>query len=182
MLQGKKIAIIYACSAFAQNGRTIIGKNGDVPWRGQIPSDMKRFKELTAGQSVVMGRKTWDSLPTRFKPLPDRQNLIITRNPQFSLDEKIAIITNSLKEAVQRATSETVWIIGGAEIYALALPKADLLHVTIVYEKFEGDAFFPKYDIDKWRNEHFEHFRAGGAGAERDTVHSSYLVFQRTLY
>ncbi|OHA87137.1 MAG: hypothetical protein A3A96_04045 [Candidatus Zambryskibacteria bacterium RIFCSPLOWO2_01_FULL_39_39] len=150
-----------------------------MPWRGKVPSDMKRFVELTVGHSVVMGRKTWDSIPFKFRPLPNRQNIVLTRNPQFTIENSGVIVAHSLEEAVQQAKSETVWIIGGAEIYALALPVTDFLHTTILYEKFEGDAFFPKYNLSDWMNIYFKRFKAGEAGAEKDTINSGYLIFKR---
>ena len=85
MLKGKIVKISYASPVCTQDGKSVIGKNGDMPWRGKVPSDMKRFVELTVGHSVVMGRKTWDSIPFKFRPLPNRQNIVLTRNPQFTI-------------------------------------------------------------------------------------------------
>ncbi|MEK7200689.1 MAG: dihydrofolate reductase [Patescibacteria group bacterium] len=165
-----------------QNGRLVIGKDGNIPWRCQIPSDMKRFVELTTDstrRSVVMGRKTWDSIPLKFRPLSNRQNIVVTRNSGFTIENAEIVVAHSLEEAVQRATSKTVWIIGGAEIYALALPLADFMHWTMIQERFEGDAFFPKYNQSDWKDVHLEYITAGSVGAEKDKLDSCYLIFEK---
>jgi len=121
----------------------VIGRDGALPWR--IPEDAKRFRELTTGHPVVMGRRTWDSLPDRFRPLPGRRNLVVTRSPDWRADgaERAA----SLEEALQLAADAAeVFVIGGAEIYAAALPLADELRMTEIDADVRGDTFFPPYD------------------------------------
>ncbi len=128
--------------AMAENG--VIGRDGAIPWR--IAEDMKRFKALTVGKTVVMGRKTWDSLPR--KPLPDRANIVVTRNHGWSAP------------GAERATlpldidfikpGSDLMIIGGAEIYNLFLPRADRIELTEVHGAFDGDAHF-EFDRASWR-------------------------------
>lgn len=130
----KTIKMIYAKS---QNG--VIGNKGKIPWNH--PEDMAHFKELTKDGTVIMGRKTWDSLPPKFRPLPGRENIIITRNKQFEADN--AIVVNSVTEAILNASRETVWVIGGEEIYKQALQFVSEIHVTVIHEDYEGDAYAP---------------------------------------
>jgi dihydrofolate reductase len=126
--------------AVAENG--VIGKNGAIPWH--ISDDMKRFKALTMGHTVVMGRKTWDSLPK--KPLPGRVNVVVTRQTDWQADG--ARVASSLGQATS-GTSGTVMIIGGAEIYDRALPMASRIELTEVHRAFDGDARFV-FDRTGW--------------------------------
>ena len=126
--------------AVAENG--VIGKNGDIPWR--ISDDMKRFKALTMGHTVVMGRKTWDSLPK--KPLPGRVNVVVTHQKDWHAEG--AITASSLGQATS-GTSGLVMIIGGAEIYDRALPMASRIELTEVHRAFDGDARFV-FDRTGW--------------------------------
>ena len=126
--------------AMAKNG--VIGKNGAIPWR--IADDLKRFKQLTLGKHVIMGRKTWDSLPK--KPLPGRDNIVVTRQRGWSADGATAV--SSLDEALARGGELSV--IGGGEIYRAALPHADRIELTEVHRDFEGDAYF-RLDRSGWR-------------------------------
>jgi dihydrofolate reductase len=103
---------------------------------------MARFKQLTQGCPVVMGRKTWDSLPPRFRPLPGRTNIVVTRQPDWQAEG--AVRAASLSEALRQAPAgPTVWVIGGAQIYAEALPLADSVYVTEIERDFVGDAYAP---------------------------------------
>jgi dihydrofolate reductase len=128
--------------AMADNG--VIGAQGALPWR--IADDMKRFKALTMGKPIVMGRKTWDSLPR--KPLPGRTNIVVTRDTAWHADG--AVVVHSLDEALAR-DAEEIAIIGGAEIYKAALPRADIVHLTQVHADFDGDAHMPVFDAAQWR-------------------------------
>jgi dihydrofolate reductase len=130
-------------AAVARNG--VIGRAEKIPWH--IPEDIARFRALTTGHPVVMGRKTWDSLPSRFRPLPDRRNVVVTRNREWGAEG--AERAGSLADALRRLDgSERVFVIGGAELYAAALPLADELELTEVDVEVEGDAFFPDWDRD----------------------------------
>jgi dihydrofolate reductase len=138
--------------AAARNG--VIGKDGAIPWR--LSDDLKRFKALTLGHTVVMGRKTWDSLPPRSRPLPGRRNVVVTRDAGWQA------------EGAERATLEQalamadVFVIGGAEIYRTTLPLADRIELTEVQGDFDGDAVFT-FDRSQWRETVREnHVSAGG--------------------
>jgi dihydrofolate reductase len=132
-------------AAVARNG--VIGRRGGIPWR--IPEDMARFRALTTGYPVVMGRKTWDSLPERFRPLPARRNIVVTRNPAWAADG--AERARSLDDALELlASSERVFVIGGAALYTTALPLIDELELTEVDLEVDGDAYFPEWDRDSF--------------------------------
>jgi dihydrofolate reductase len=128
-------------AAVARGG--VIGRDGGIPWR--LPEDLARFRALTTGHPVVMGRKTWDSLPERFRPLPGRRNVVVTRSPDWSADG--AERAGSPEEALELlAGAERVFVIGGAELYATALALADELLLTELDLDVEGDTFFPDWD------------------------------------
>jgi dihydrofolate reductase len=128
--------------AMAENG--VIGKEGAIPWR--ISDDLKRFKSLTIGKTVVMGRKTWDSLSR--KPLPDRRNVVITRDSTWQAPG--AVRAASVEEVHRIAAGGDLMIIGGAQIYRLFLPSAGRIELTEVHQAFEGDARFV-FDRSSWR-------------------------------
>lgn len=130
-----------------------IGRNNDLPWAGQIPADMRRFKELTEGTSVIMGRKTFESLPESFRPLPRRQNIVVSLTKQAF---KGAVAAASLDEAFSKANHE-IMVIGGAQIYEQALPLVDRVYATEITTHTEGgDAFFPYISEKDWEVEAFE--------------------------
>ena len=132
---------------WAQARGGVIGKDGVMPWH--LPEDLAHFKRVTQGHPVIMGRKTWDSIPPRFRPLPGRRNIVLTR--QADLNETGFEPATSLHEALQLCeNSPQVWIIGGAQIYAQALPLADELVVTEIDADIAGDAFAPAIGAD-WR-------------------------------
>ncbi len=135
----------------ARTTNNVIGRDGDMPWR--LSDDLKRFKALTSGKPVVMGRTTWESLPR--KPLPNRPNIVISRNTSFSADgaTHAASVELALSFAEAKAASlgmEEYFVIGGAQIYAEALPFADRLYLTDVLTELEGDTFFPDLDETEW--------------------------------
>ena len=128
-------------AAVARGG--VIGRDGGIPWR--LPEDTARFKALTTGHAVVMGRRTWESLPDRFRPLPGRRNVVVTRNSKWT--SAGAERAESLEHALRLLANEPrVFVIGGAELYAAALPLADELFLTEIDLDVEGDAFFPSFD------------------------------------
>ena len=121
-----------------------LGKNNDLIWH--LPDDLKRFKKVTLGHHVIMGRKTFESLG---KPLPNRTTIIISRNPDYHVEG--CVVVNSLPKAIKAASiDENPYILGGAEIYRQAMEHADLLDLTLVHQVFEGDAFFPEIDLEIW--------------------------------
>ncbi len=133
-----KIGLIYAR---ANNG--VIGKDGVMPWH--LPEDLAHFKRTTLNHPVIMGRKTWDSLPPRFRPLPGRTNIVITRQPDWHAEG--AIRATSLEDALQQCQHEKqIWVIGGAQIYAQALALAHEIVATEIDADFEGDAYAPELD------------------------------------
>ncbi|ALK88636.1 dihydrofolate reductase [Limnohabitans sp. 63ED37-2] len=137
-----KLHLIYAR---ARNG--VIGKDNQMPWH--LPEDLAHFKRVTLGQPVIMGRKTWDSLPARFRPLPGRTNIVITRQPDWHADG--ASRAASIEEAMQLCGDvPDAWIMGGAEIYRQAEPLASTAVVTEIDADFEGDAYAPLLGAD-WR-------------------------------
>lgn len=139
--EAEKISVIAAI------GRNrAIGKDNQLLW--QIPGDLPRFKRLTVGHPVIMGRKTWESIPEKFRPLPDRTNIVITRDSSY--DAPGAILAQSFPEALSLARdaegSEEIFAIGGQQVYECALPFATNLYLTLVDDEKEGDAFFPAYE------------------------------------
>ena len=121
----------------------VIGRDNAIPWR--IPEDAHRFRRLTMGHAVVMGRRTWESLPDRFRPLPGRRNVVVTRNRAWHADG--AQRAGSLAEALHLLDGEPqLFVIGGAELYAEALSLADELLLTEIDAEVEGDTFFPTWD------------------------------------
>jgi dihydrofolate reductase len=130
-----RLHLIYARAA---NG--VIGINGQLPWH--LPEDLAHFKRTTLGCPVIMGRKTWDSLPPKFRPLPGRTNVVVTRQEEWSEigSQRASDIRSALQICEQ---SPDVWVIGGAQLYALAEPLATTAVVTEIEKDFEGDAFAP---------------------------------------
>jgi dihydrofolate reductase len=132
--------------AVARNG--VIGRDNKLPWH--LPADLKRFKQLTLGQPVIMGRKTYDSILEQLgKPLPGRDNIVITRNIDFQAPG--CKIAGSLQEAIRLAgEAEEIWVIGGGQIFTEALALADRVYMTWVHADVPGDAYFPEADWSKW--------------------------------
>lgn len=137
---------VVVIAAVAKN--RVIGKENQLIWN--IPEDMAHFKALTAGHTVVMGRKTWESLPPRFRPLPGRRNIVISRQADYTAPG--AEVATSLDNALQlAAASATVFIIGGEQIYTQAMALADRLEITEVDLEPEGDAWFPVIPTVNWK-------------------------------
>lgn len=137
--------LLTLIAAVARNG--VIGIDNHLPWH--LPADLKHFKALTLGKTVIMGRKTWESLPVKFRPLPGRCNIVLTRAEGYQAPG--ATVANSLPAALALAESAEAFIIGGAELYAAALPSADRLQLTEIDADFAGDSHFPAIDRDRWR-------------------------------
>ena len=131
-----------------------IGKNNDLMWH--LPNDMRFFKDTTVNHIVVMGRKNYDSIPEKYRPLPNRRNVILTRNSNFKA--KDCDVFNSLDDALgayEYGSEKTIFIIGGGQIYALALAQevVDEMYITYVDGVYDADTFFPEFDESKWRKE-----------------------------
>jgi dihydrofolate reductase len=159
---------LHLILARASNG--VIGKDGSLPWH--LPEDLAHFKGVTMGCPVIMGRKTWDSLPPKFRPLPGRTNVVVTR--QADWNEKGAQATQTLRQALQICErAQDVWVIGGAQIYALAEPLADTAVITEIDTEVEGDAFAPTFGADWQETARERHVSATG-------LHYSFVTLTRT--
>jgi dihydrofolate reductase len=160
-----KVSIIVAV---ADNG--VIGSKGDLPWHQS--ADLKRFKAMTMDHSMIMGRKTFDTLG---KPLPGRTIIVVTRNRDFAVPD--ILTAGSVESALLLAQGDSeVFIAGGAEIFALSLHRADVMYLTRVHGEPEGDTFFPEFDdVNEWRLIDSEHFEAD----EKNDYPYSFLTYQR---
>lgn len=159
------ISIIVAAST-----NNVIGAQGDLPWR--LSDDLKRFKAVTMGKAIVMGRKTWESIG---RALPGRQNIVVTRQDGFVAEG--CDVVASIEEAVTAAGDvDEIMVIGGSQIYELALPMADRLYLTRVHAKVEGDAFFPVVDETEWHCISDEPHEAD----ERNEFGFSFRAYERT--
>ncbi len=135
--------VISIIVAMAQN--RVIGKDNALPWH--LPADLKHFKAMTLGKPIIMGRKTWESLPGK---LPDRTHIVVTANPDYQADG--CVVVNSLEQAIAAAgVAPEVMIVGGAMLYGQALSLADRIYLTMVEADAEGDIQFPEYDQQQWR-------------------------------
>ena len=133
-------------AAIARN--RVIGKDNQLLWH--LPEDMKHFRDITRGHPVIMGRKTWESLPEKFRPLPGRHNIVISRNVAYQAAG--ATCVTSLESAIQAAGNDSeAFVIGGAEIYRQALPMAQRLYLTEIARDYNGDAHFPELPTTEWR-------------------------------
>ena len=142
----KSITIIVAA---AENNA--IGKDNDLIW--SLPNDLKRFKKLTSGHSIIMGRKTFDSFPGL---LPNRKHIVISRNENISFSDEVTVVNNFEDAIRETGDDENPFIIGGGQIYKLAMDLGDKIELTRVHEEFKADTFFPKIDEDKWKLIHEE--------------------------
>ena len=143
-------------AAVARDGS--IGRDNALPWR--LPEDLQHLRRLTMGYPVVMGRKTWDSLPARFRPLPGRHNIVVTRNLQWRAEGADA--APSLDAALALAAGhDKVFVIGGGELYREAIDRADVLELTEIDRDFNGDTRFPTWDRSRFREVHRDRHHAG---------------------
>ncbi len=145
-----------------------LGKNNDLIWH--LPNDLKRFKKVTSGHDVIMGRKTFASLG---KPLPNRTNIIISRNANYEAEG--CIVVNSLEAALKATTDANPYILGGAQIYAQAINIANKLDLTLVDAELDADVFFPEIDMHIWKETSSEHFEAD----EKHQYSYSFVTLER---
>ncbi len=148
---------ISLIAALSQN--RVIGKNNDLPWH--LPDDMKYFMQTTKEHHVIMGRRNYESIPEKFRPLPNRTNILVTRQKNFNAPG--CIVVNSIEEGLEIARTnleKEVFIIGGAEIYRQGFEKADKLYLTEIKTSLEGDTFFPEFDITQWKESSRKHHPA----------------------
>lgn len=140
LLPAPMISIIVA---MAEN--RVIGVTNTLPWR--LPEDLRHFRRLTTGHAVIMGRKNYESIG---KPLPERRNIVLTRQPSYSASG--CIVTHSPDEALSAAGDDPeIFVIGGADLYREFLPVADRLYLTLVHARIDGDTYFPHYEASEWR-------------------------------
>jgi dihydrofolate reductase len=164
--------IVSLVAAVAKN--FVIGKNNGLPWR--LPDDMKFFMETTKGHYVILGRKNFESLPHKFQPLPDRTNVVVTRQKDYKAHGALVVhsIEDALKVAEVNKESE-VMVIGGSDIYTLALPMANRLYITEVNAEVEGDVYFPKFDKTEWT----EISRLAHPADERHVYSFDFVVYEK---
>jgi dihydrofolate reductase len=164
--------IISLIAAMTQN--RVIGKNNDLPWT--LPDDMKFFMKTTTGHHVVMGRKNYDSLPSKFKPLPNRTNLVVTRQSNFQAPGcKVFHSLESAIEYIQAQNETEAFIIGGAEIYRQALPFIHRMYLTEIKATLEGDTFFPEFDRTTWK----EKSRQPHPADQRHAYDFDFVIYER---
>ncbi|HAQ06424.1 MAG TPA: dihydrofolate reductase [Bacillus bacterium] len=155
---------------WAMDENRVIGLHNQLPWR--LPEDLKFFKRMTMGHPIAMGRKTYESIG---RPLPGRENIVITRDQRFSPEG--CTILNSIQGFIDYADqcNGEVFVIGGAEIFKEILPEADKLYITMIHDQFEGDTFFPVFDIDNWQLE----TREQGKKDEKNPYEYEFLIYKR---
>ncbi len=163
------ISIIVAT---AENN--VIGKDNTLIWH--LPADMKFFKEKTTGHIIITGRKNYESIPEKFRPLPNRTNIVVSRQTNYTAPG--AIVVSSIEDALKKASAtgdDEIFIIGGAEIYKQSLHLADRVYLTKIYSTFEGDAFFPELTTEIWKETH----RSKGITDEMNKYEYDFLIFDK---
>jgi dihydrofolate reductase len=152
----------------------VIGKNNDLPWH--LPDDMKYFMQTTSRHHVIMGRKNYESIPEKFRPLPNRTNLVVTHQSNFQAPG--CIVVNSIDEALTIARNnheQEVFIIGGAEIYKQGFHKTDRLYLTEIHTELNGDTYFPQFDKSKW----IERTRKHHPADDRHAFAFDFVVYEK---
>ncbi len=161
----------------AMDEKGIIGKGEELPWK--LSNDLKRFKELTISDgfnAVVMGRKTWESLPPKFRPLPERLNIVMSRDTTWSdLGAETALYPGRAIEIAYANGCEELWIIGGSQIYGLYLDRVEEIHMTRVHTKDSGDINFPSLDWSDWKEEVIEKISLD----ENNEYDSTYSIWKK---
>lgn len=164
--------IISLIAALTRN--RVIGKNNDLPWH--LPDDMKYFMHTTKGHHVIMGRKNYDSIPPKYRPLANRTNIVITRQTDFNAPG--CIVVHSLQQALEKAEAageKEAFVIGGAEIYKEALPHAHRLYLTEIDTELEGDIFFPNFNTSDWKEISRKHHPADS----RHNYAFDFVIYER---
>lgn len=160
-------------SVVAASDNNVIGKDGGLPWH--VSSDLKLFKEITMGKPVIMGRRTWESLPKQ--PLPGRRNIVITRNPDYAADG--ADVAGSIHEALAMCEGEPeVSIIGGGQVYEQAMDRTDRIYLTRIHLTVDGDTFLPELPENEWQEVERREFEKG----ERDDAAFTLVVLDRVKH
>lgn len=163
------ISIIVAAAE-----KNVIGKDNSLIWH--LPADMKFFKEKTSGHCIITGRKNYESIPEKFRPLPNRTNIVITRQKNYQAPG--AIVVETIEDAILKAKEtgdQEIFIIGGAEIYKQFMRYADKIYLTKIYHSFEGDTFFPEINDKNWR----EVSRIKGLTDEKNIYDHDFFIFEK---
>ncbi|MCB0496411.1 MAG: dihydrofolate reductase [Cyclobacteriaceae bacterium] len=163
---------IAMIAAVAENG--VIGKDNDLVW--SLPDDMKYFMNTTKGHYIILGRKNFESLPPKYRPLPNRTNVVVTHQKNLQLEG--AHMVNTLEEAFEfcrNSDQGKVFVIGGGQIYKHSMPFADTLYITEIHQSFDGDTFFPEFDKNEWQ----EVSREQHGTDERHLYPFDFVVYKR---
>jgi len=161
--------LVSIIAAVADNG--VIGRDNDLPWH--LPADLRRFKSVTTGHHMIMGRRTWDSIGRR--PLPGRPTIVITRDQTYVAER--AQVAHTMAGAIDLVSDDEdeVFIAGGEAIYGIALPSANRIYLTRIHAAFDGDTLFPDFDKSQWRTVSEEHFEPD----EKNPYAHTFLVYER---
>ena len=154
----------------AVSDNNVIGVKGKIPWH--IPEDLRRFKELTLDHPVIMGRRTYESIPERFRPLPKRKNIVLSSSLS---DQEGIYIARTIDEALELIEDRDSYVIGGRRVYELFLPYVDRLEITRVHRSFEGETFFPEVNWDEWETSNEERDLV----SENERIPYSFLTYSR---
>lgn len=161
-MTAKSPKAIWAQARNAQ-GRPVIGSDGDMPWH--VPEDLKHFKTQTTGAAVIMGRRTWESFPHAFRPLPGRTNIVITSSESLhGADAVVTSLDDALAVAARLSPDTDVWVIGGGRVYADAMDRLAQLEVTELDVEVDGDTFAPVIDPDEWSAAHTSQWHTSSTG------------------
>ncbi|TFB24012.1 dihydrofolate reductase [Filobacillus milosensis] len=152
----------------AMDENNVIGKDNDLPW--YLPNDLKYFKKVTTGYTIVMGRKTYESIG---RPLPNRKNIVMTRDQDYKAEG--CIVVHSMEELEPYLNDEEVFLIGGAELFKLAWDRVDRLYITKIHDYFEGDTYFPEIDSKEWKIAD----ETPGETDEKNKHEHTYLIYER---
>lgn len=156
----------------AQDQNRLIGANNRIPWR--LPDDMVWFRQRSMGKPVIMGRKTFDSIPAKYRPLPGRHNIVLTRNPEYKVDG--LSVVHSVEAALAAAGEvEEVIIAGGTMIYTLFMPHINKIYLTQVHGRFQGDTYLPEIDFTDWQETYRQHHPAD----ERHSVSFDWIILEK---
>jgi dihydrofolate reductase len=167
--------LIMTSIIVAVANNNVIGKDNTLIWH--LPADMRFFKEKTTGHCIITGRKNYESIPEKFRPLPNRTNIVITRQKDYEAPG--AIVVSSIEEAFAKAKEiedTEIFIIGGAEIYKQTLPLTDRIYLTKINHTFDGDAFFPELNPEEW----LEAARIKGIVDEKNKYEYDFVILERS--
>lgn len=182
MYKNKLVGLISAMTSIDSRVPCLIGNGQSLPWpNGSMSSDMRRFVQLTKNSSVIMGRKTWDTVPDKYRPFDKnlpvenaRQTIVLTSNTDLLIDNPRVLMAHSIEEAFEIASKKKIWVAGGTQVYALAAQYIDSMHITYIRGDFEGDVFFPSENYGG--KLFFEKVVASGRLDLEDQYDSQYII------